>query len=129
MTSQTSLKMLFILTAMSISIPARAVIYMVTLLHPTGASSTIAYGVSAASQVGTDCVFPCGLAGRRALLWSSSAASSVDLTPPGMTSSEARGVSGNQQVGFGGADVDHALLWSGTAASVVDLHPAGYSRS
>lgn len=60
-----------------------------------------------------------------ALLWSSTAASVVDLNPSGFTVSYAHGTSGNQQVGMGygpgtGSQY-HALLWSGTADSAVDL--------
>ena len=47
--------------------------------------------------------------------------------------SEAYGVSGNQQVGFGTLNTTgrpaQALLWSGTAASAVNLNPAGYTDS
>jgi hypothetical protein len=50
----------------------------------------------------------------------------VDLRPSGFTSSEALGVSGGQQVGYGYGEItvgyDHALLWTGSADSVVDLH-------
>jgi len=60
----------------------------------------------------------------------------VDLNPSGFTESEARGVSGGQQVGYGCGPVTgdqiRALLWSGTAESYVDLHswvPSGYGRS
>jgi hypothetical protein len=62
-----------------------------------------------------------------ALMWSGTAASVVELHPPGFDSSTAIGVSGGAQVGYGRGpatvDVDHALLWNGTAASMVDLHP------
>jgi hypothetical protein len=50
----------------------------------------------------------------------------IDLHPSGFTSSEALGVSGGQQVGFGESvegGGPHALLWTGSAGSVVDLHP------
>ncbi|HTV46819.1 MAG TPA: sigma-70 family RNA polymerase sigma factor [Phycisphaerae bacterium] len=69
-----------------------------------------------------------------ALLWSGSAVSVVDLNPKGFISSEARGISGLQQVGYGtnrtGPEMEHALLWThGSAASVVDLNPNGFISS
>ena len=46
----------------------------------------------------------------------------IDLAPGGFTSSQASGISGSQQAGYGVTNgLYHALLWSGTAASVVDL--------
>jgi hypothetical protein len=50
----------------------------------------------------------------------------IDLHHPGFDYSYATGISGGQQVGFGGS---HALLWRGSAASMVDLNPSGYSQS
>ena len=68
---------------------------------------------------------------RHALLWRGSAASVVDLNPSGVTSSEALGTSGREQVGFGIPDTGggHALLWHGSATSVVDLNPSGFIGS
>jgi len=67
------------------------------------------------------------------LLWSSSAASYVDLNPGGFYESCAVGTSGTQQVGYGIGSVTgdnyHALLWSGSAASYVDLNPSGFDWS
>src|SRR5262249_39466105 len=58
-------------------------------------------------------------------LWSGTAASFVDLTPPGSANtvfSEAIDVRGGIQVGFVQvADVDHAYMWTGSAASAIDL--------
>ena len=52
------------------------------------------------------------------------------LQPSSFTSSEAHGIGGSNQAGFGliGGS-DHALLWSGTAASMLDLNPSGASQS
>lgn len=67
----------------------------------------------------------------RAVRWTGSAASAVDLHPVGYDASEALCTSGTQQGGWGYIALDpshmHALLWNGTADSVVDLHPAGYN--
>jgi hypothetical protein len=65
-----------------------------------------------------------------ALLWRGTATGVVDLHPKGFFQSYAYGISGGQQVGYGGhanpandSYVDqHALLWRGSAASVVDLN-------
>jgi hypothetical protein len=82
----------------------------------------------------TDGIHQVGGSGR-ALLWSGTAASVVDLHPTnlsGFVSSQANGVSMDQQVGAGeimqGTDLaSHALLWTGTAASAVDLNPTNLS--
>jgi hypothetical protein len=94
-------------------------------LNPTGATDSVAFGVSGGNQVG----FGRGpeFGGGHALLWNGTAKSVVDLNPAGVQGSVAFGVSGGRQVGFGEGPVfggyAHAFLWSGTAASVVDLHP------
>ncbi len=76
----------------------------------------------------------------RAMLWTGSAASAVDLNPAAFTFSSISGVGGGQQVGqghmyyyvnkkVGYVDEYHALLWTGSAASAVDLHPAAFASS
>src|SRR5690606_13853423 len=96
--------------------------WTVTNLHPAGASSSHALGVSGGQQVG-DVTIDSAL---HASLWRGTAASWVDLHPAGAASSQARAVDGGQQVGsasIGGPS--HAGVWSGTAASWVDLNPVG----
>ncbi len=94
-------------------------------------SQSYAFGTNGIQQVGYGKVsYPDGP--DRALLWSGSAASAVDLTPSGFYRSRALGVSGGQQVGSGhlnGYGPMHALLWSGSAASAVDLNPSGFDES
>jgi hypothetical protein len=100
-------------------------------LHPTQFSDitdTFAYGVGGGQEVGV------GLAAdglNRAIVWSGSANSAVELHPTGFDSSTAYGTNGIYQVGFGSVEGDlggipsnihHALLWNGSAASVVDLN-------
>src|SRR5437588_10286 len=73
-------------------------------------------------------VFVLGFAGRAAAI----VFTTTDLNPSGFFTSEAWGISGGQQTGWGrttGSVADHALLWAGTAASVVDLHPSGFDSS
>lgn len=103
-------------------------------LHPARAGewawSSKAYGVSGGQQVGWATFGGHGTAG----LWSGSAASWVDLNPPGATYSNAYGISGGQKVGDAafeqfGLDNYHAGLWSGTAGSWVDLNPSGATSS
>jgi hypothetical protein len=68
-----------------------------------------------------------------ASLWSGTAASWVDLSPPGSTDSYAYGSEDGQQVGYafiGG--INRASLWDGTAASWFDLSaflPLGFTHS
>ena len=68
-----------------------------------------------------------------ALLWSGSAASTVDLHPAGFVNSYGAAVAGGQQVGYanlaGDTGTYHALLWSGSASSAIDLNPAGFTYS
>ncbi len=103
-------------------------------LHPSGFEDfggSQAFGVAGGQQVGVaggNIFVGPFIASAHALLWSGTAASVVDLTPPGFDSSDAQGVADGQQVGGGTNSAlfgQHALLWSGTAASVVDLHPPG----
>jgi hypothetical protein len=68
-----------------------------------------------------------------AFYWSSqNASSAVDLHPNGYSSSWAKAISGNIQVGSAipsSITNTHAMLWTGTAASAVDLNPTGFSSS
>lgn len=97
-------------------------------LHPaTGFTSTRAWGVGGAQQVGNGFGSATGN-NYHALLWTGSANSLVDLTPAtGFTSTYALATDGSRQVGTGTGTATlnstHAMLWSGTAASYVDLHP------
>lgn len=96
-------------------------------LGPVGASDARALGASDGQQVGWSG------AGQHAILWTGSAASATDLTPPGYASSYATGVWGGRQVGSGvlpgPSAVVRALLWFGTPESAVDLTPSGYFNS
>lgn len=95
--------------------------WIVTNLHPAGATSSRAFAVDGTHQVG-DAQFG---SSRRATLWAGSSASFVDLHPGGFTHSTAFAVYGGQQ---GGSTYtwpsERATLWSSTAASAVDMHPA-----
>jgi len=57
----------------------------------------------------------------------------IELSPSGFRSSQAWGISGGHEIGYGiTATNEHALLWSGTAASAVDLQnflPSNYLDS
>jgi hypothetical protein len=63
-----------------------------------------------------------------AVVWSGTADSAVELNPADSSTSQANGVSGGQQVGYGYVP-SRALLWSGSADTKVELHPAGYESS
>jgi hypothetical protein len=102
--------------------------YRVTLLNPTGITSSFAIGASDDNQVGLAATSMTN----HAMLWSGTAEGAVDLHPAGFYSSFAAGVDGNSQVGFGNlvpSALARALLWHGSADSVVNLHPAGYIDS
>lgn len=63
----------------------------------------------------------------RAMLWTPTTTSGIELHPAGFYSSQATATAGAKQVGTGMSysSGTHALLWSGSAASFVDLHPNG----
>jgi hypothetical protein len=71
---------------------------------------------------------------QHALLWTSTAASAVDMNPTnlsGFTDSSGLGISGAQQVGWGRgpgtSENNHAMLWTGAANTAVDLNPTDLS--
>lgn len=104
--------------------------------HGTSASYTplSSPGFSYTAALGTDGVSVVGAASSpttppltvtHAALWLS-ASTFIDLNPAGATSSIARDVEGNVQVGSatsGGAT--HAAMWLGSAATFTDFNPAG----
>ena len=99
----------------------------VDLSQPDSKGPFYAYGAGDGQQVGT-------LGGgfdARALLWTGSADSMIDLTPTAFKGAAARHAAAGQQVGIGYLpdDTAHALLWRGSADNFVDLHPAGFVRS
>jgi hypothetical protein len=62
-----------------------------------------------------------------AAMWSGSAASYVNMNPPGSISSSLRAAAGNRQAGsaaFSGTG-GRAGIWSGTPQSYTNIHPAG----
>ncbi|MCL4285998.1 MAG: PEP-CTERM sorting domain-containing protein [Fimbriimonadaceae bacterium] len=95
--------------------------WIVTNLHPAGATSSRAFAVDGNHQVG-DATFG---SSRRATLWTGTASSSVDLHPGGATHSTAFAVYGNQQGGSSYSwPQERATLWTSTASSAVDMHPS-----
>ena len=105
-------------------------------LHPSGFIESRATATSDGQQVGAGLPAGSKVPGPgvevpyHALLWRGTANSVVDLHPKGFFMTYAQGISGGQQVGYGGhanpandSSVDrHAMLWSGSATSVVDLN-------
>lgn len=92
-------------------------------LNPPGAAASYAWGVGDAQQVGRASIDGMW----RAMLWTGSASSAVDLS--GGIASSALGCRHGQQVGAVASNpydnrTNRACLWRGTAASRVDLHPA-----
>ncbi len=69
----------------------------------------------------------------RATMWEGTAASYVDLNPPGVDASTIRGASAQCQVGFTQSFATNfdsrATVWFGSAASAVSLHPSGAKDS
>jgi hypothetical protein len=86
----------------------------------------MATGVSNGKQVGVG-ISPWG---SRALLWSGTTASVVDLSPSFLLDVYVSGIGDGQEVGYGYDNNydSHAILWSGTAASAVILDPVGFTN-
>ena len=104
-------------------------------LHPAGFTTSEAFGTSGNQQVGYAGIMESGLE-LRAMLWSGTAASAIDLHPAaGYQNSIAESVSANTQVGAGINSLgnlewtSHALMWRSTAESIVSLHPSGFQTS
>src|SRR4051794_18030833 len=74
-----------------------AVAYIATLLDPAGFGASYGQGAAPGSQVGYG--YPAGTNQNRGLFWKGSAASAVDLTPPGMMTSIAWTATENYQAG------------------------------
>lgn len=94
-----------------------------TDLHPVGATDSAAYAASGERQGGLVRVPHAALGTvAHAALWNGTAASLVDLHPPGMhVDSCINAMGATKQAGY----VDsRAALWTGNAASWIDLHPA-----
>jgi hypothetical protein len=90
-------------------------------LHPAGAQTSEARGVSDGQQAGYASVGGMGIA----VLWNGTATSWRSLHPSGAAYSLATGVSHGKQAGFAiFRGVQHAGVWSGTSESWVDLNPA-----
>ena len=83
-----------------------------------------------------------------AVLWTGTAKSEIDLHSGPFSNSQANGISGAIQVGWGANIKEvqvwngpgttpftvksmfrHAVMWTGTPGSIRDLHPAGYEES
>ena len=110
--------------------PYRALLWLGTAGSAVDLGEGEAYGTSGQQQVGYG---PHG----NATLWNGSADSMVDLQPSRFYSlagrSTASGITGGEQVGYGGPwPQAHALLWRGDKSSMVDLHdflPPGFDGS
>jgi hypothetical protein len=93
-------------------------------LNPSAYTSSIAYGVGGAQQVGEG---QGSGSPQHAMLWTGSASTAIDLNPSsqGITVSLANDTNGTVQAGWGfGSSTggyDEAYMWSGSANSAVDL--------
>ncbi|HLO99344.1 MAG TPA: PEP-CTERM sorting domain-containing protein [Fimbriimonas sp.] len=99
-------------------------------LNPTRFNDTYAYGGTRSYQVGGGSGEATGFM-YHALKWNGSAASVVDLHPPGFTSSWISDADEEFQTGYGFINEtnSHALLWNGTASATIDLNPVGFTNS
>jgi hypothetical protein len=98
-------------------------------VNPPGANHSLLLDAALGQQVGA-----AGASGgtQHATLWTGSATTTVDLTPPGYSRSTCNGTDGIHQVGHAvppSGTPQGACLWTGTAASFVDLHPPGANLS
>jgi hypothetical protein len=98
-----------------------------TWLTPSGVWGSGAAAVWGGNQYGSVHV---GFGVMHAARWSGSAASFVDMNPPGSPASGIADAWGDQQVGSATvAGLNGAALWTGTPSSAISLHPAGVSSS
>lgn len=89
----------------------------ITVLAQTPQDGGGVFGMFGDTQVGL---------GGQASLWHGTAASQVNLQPPGLGGATPVAIYGDQQVGRVNFPTNfHAGLWHGTAASFVDLNPPG----
>ena len=69
----------------------------------------------------------------RAVRWTGTPESAIDIHPAGFDASEAITTNGTQHGGWGyvaaSASPQHALLWTGDANNVIDLHPEGFTAT
>jgi hypothetical protein len=110
-----------------------------TDLNPLNWQSSVANGISLGREVGTVQLFlnpnvqvepPLSI--QHAGAWVSTAASFVDINPPGMHGSAALGISGLEVVGYTfktDSSPTHATLWELNLGAIVDLNPAGFEGS
>lgn len=134
-----SIRSIFAITALvGFASVAQARQWTVSVLDPIGSTQSIANRASGGNQGGW--VSGLGNNAGRAILWSGSQTSFIDLHPIGINNpnsySSILGVSeggGVYQVGYvynGQPGTDsHAFLWGGTAGSAIDLNPSGYYAS
>lgn len=99
------------------------------VLHPAGTSNSGASALDGNNQYGwIHTPFPGPV--QHAAMWSGSAATFVDLQPPGVSRSSISGAGDGQQVGVAYyGDSAHPGLWSDSVDSYVDLNPGGASGS
>jgi len=106
--------------------------------YPTDVQTSTVWGVGDGQQVGVVAWKrkPLAPPDMRAALWTGSAESFVDLTPPRAKHGQARACAGGFQVGWVSSDANNsmtrAVLWQGSAADPIDLHallPKPWNRS
>ena len=97
-------------------------------LHPAGVANSGLSGMDGNDQFGwIHTPYPGPV--QHAAKWSGSAASFVDMHPPGASRSSIGDAGDGQQVGAAEFGAWHAALWSGFPTTYVDLHPPGASSS
>jgi len=103
--------------------------YYGALIHPAGVSNSFLSAVSDGRQFGSiHTPYPGPQV--HAAMWSGTAASFIDMNPPGHSTSGIAGAGDGQAVGsVDGYTVSHAALWGYGPDSFQDLHPAGAASS
>jgi probable HAF family extracellular repeat protein len=124
-TTRTAIAVSMCLLGASVARAGQGDTYVAVDLTPTSFLQSLAVGASNGAQVGFG-IGASTFGADHALLWAGTAASTVDLHPPGYHMSNALATSGIRQVGWAthpATATPHAFLWSGSAASGVDLNP------
>ena len=108
--------------------------YTVVILDPGTLPYSQGIGIGGGQQVG-QAQWSDANSNFFATLWSGTAASAVNLNPPGIWASVAADTDGTYQVGstlfpvIGGGEDSDAAMWQGTAASYINMSPPNSSRS
>ena len=133
MRASSSAGLLVVIVFSVLASAAHSTQWTVSYLHPPDVPESFGTGVSGVDEAGYITFSTSPQVIHHASRWTGSAASFVDMNPPGAIISQILGTDGINQSGVfrrtptipPDAFILRGAIWSGTAESVVDLHPGG----